>query len=76
MHLAAQEADGLDQVVELHRRVCLQEGYVIAHCFIIKVLMDDDGTDWILLVSNHFGIHISYSNYNNSILPRKRAGES
>lgn len=72
MQLSAEEADGLDQVVELHRRVCLQEGYVIDHGFIIKILMDDDVIGWILFMSNHFGIHLSYTNYNNDVLPRER----
>lgn len=63
MQLSVKEADGPDQVVELHRRVCLQEGDVIHHCFVIKVFVDDDGVDWILFMSNHAGIHISYANY-------------
>lgn len=72
MQLSAEEADGPDQAVELHHRVCLQEGYIIAHCFIIKFLMEDDGFDWIVFVSNHFGIHLSYANYSDNILPGER----
>lgn len=69
MLLSAKEADGPDQVAELHRCVCLQEGYVIGHGFIVKVFMDDDGIDWVLLVSDHSGIHLSYTNYGDSVLP-------
>lgn len=76
MQLSAEEADGLDQAAELYCRVCLQEGYVIRHGFIIKILMDDDGVDWILFMRNHFGIHLSYTNYNDDVLPRERARET
>lgn len=69
MQLSAKEADGPNQIVEMHRRVCLQEGYVIGHCYVIKVFMDDDLIDWILFVSNHSAIHLSYTNYSDSVLP-------
>lgn len=76
MQLSAKKADGSDQVAEPHRCVCLQEGYVIVHGLIIKILMDDDGVDRILFMSNHFGIHLSYTNYDNDVLPREKARES
>lgn len=76
MQLSAKEADGSDQVAEPHRCVCLQESYIIVHGLIIKILMDDDGVDWILFMSNHFGIHLSYANHNNGILPREKARDS
>lgn len=74
MQLSAEEANGLDQAVELYRRVCLQQGYVVFHRYIIKVLMDDDGVDWILFVSNQFCIHLSYAHYSDSILPGESKG--
>lgn len=76
MQLSTEEADGLDQVAKMHRCVCLQEGYVVAHGVVIKVLMDDDGIDWILCVSNLAGIHVTYTHYNDNVLPGERERES
>lgn len=69
--LFVQEADGLDHIVEMYGRFCPQEGYVIAHGSVIKVLMEDDHIDWVLCVIHLSGVHVSYTDNSNDLLPRE-----